>query len=385
MEEGKLSKIARRIVAFTCRVRYVYTGFGYDGADKGMILFNRNYYPLMWAYPTGDGKVKFVMTRKDEDAFDNLMRWSSGLGEFGEDSRNFFISNPGYQRRGVRNFRIMLWNEMSKTACKKFKGANFIINNFKTLSMDEAMKFLTTKYDIAISYFQKIFGGEGASEVSKFTSHGMNFTVNDSLLTGEKIDGLMDEVKSKLPPELAGKLLYGNVELKKEFAGSAAADYDRYADEIRMSDGDNFVPNMIHELGHRWHFKFCNPNQSKALQKLYSKCRKDYDKPLELSYGDTVELNSGKLMVIVGEDDTHYKFYYANDEESREWTTPKESLTPSVIKSLNGKEVKTYELPRKYAGKNILEFVACCFEHIFAGYRIDANTAREFLEIVNGE
>ena len=394
---GRISRIAKRIfLAFTCRRHVTRSGFGYDGADKGLSAFDYRYQLLLWAYPK-DGKVKIVYAKKAYNAFYHLCNNStdSDIGQIGKDIKDAFRTHP--RSASERNFKVLLWNGIMDSEFSKFKGATFLVDRVDTLDYDKAKELLTTKYDFSLLNFYAVFGegtqaesGEASADDSRrFSCDGMDFEVNDSTMDKEHVCRMMAVVKSKLPASLVSKLLYGKVELKGKFNSSGAntiADYTRSDDMIRLDSGDGFVTSMIHELGHRWHYKFCKPNQERALMKLYRKCKQYYDPSLTYQYGDTLGMANGNTVVIVGETDSDYRFYVVdNSENSPTKSMPKKYFTGRMVVSVNGKPIDRYTLPRQYAGKNFREFIACCFEHIYGGWPIAGNVKSEFVKIVEEE
>lgn len=378
------TKIASKVfLAFTCRKYVMEDGFDYDGADRGLVLFNYNYYPIIWAYPKEE-RIHIIFTYKADDAFNEFLSLrrsnSPQLGDIGKEIKDWMDEHP----RGVicKNFRIMLWNSIHKEKMTKFKNADFLINTHTTLSVEEAQKFFTEKYDISMTDFYRAFGGE-VSEDRKFSCEGMNFEVNDSSLTKETVEAKMREVKSKLPDSLASKLIYGKVELKSKFADNAIADYHATNDLIRIDAGDEFVSSMIHELGHRWHYKFCTRLQQRKIEKLYKLCKDNKSDAIgELEYGDVVELYGKYKYCIVDSNDSQYRCYSIDEENPPTRTIPKNFFHTKTVTSVNGKPVDhKYALPRPYAGKNIREFVAVCFEHLYCGKSISSKLAEEMKEI----
>lgn len=378
-----LERIAKKIfLAFTCRTHVMTHGFGYDGADKGLAVFDYRYKLLLWAYPKGD-KAKIVHARNASDAFNHLCSHNdASLGEVGKEIREVFISQP--RTACLRNFKTLLWNAVMDTSFQKFDNASFLVSRTETVDCEEAKTMLTRQYDFSLHEFYSVFGGESAEEM-KFDCEGMTFEVNDSSLKKEDVMKKMQMVKSKLPSFLVPSLLYGDVELKSKFVGNAIADYSPEEDIIRIDSGDEFVTSMIHELGHRWHYKVCKPNQNKALKKLYDECKKPLDS-IECSFGDTVVM-FGDEYVIMDDDGDHYVCYKVNSSSDSETVNvPKKLMSRFYVDSINGFpiHINSNSLPRHYAGRNIYEFVACCFEHIYGGKPILENVRRRFKEIVEG-
>lgn len=392
----KLTKIASRVfVSFSCRKCIIEHGFDYDGADSGFVLFNYYRYPILWAYQK-DGKVKIVNVRKAEDTYSDFIyarnTTVSGMGEIAKIIDKWMKEHP----RGVtrRNFSVHLWVSIWKHGMSQLKDARFLIHSFKIMEIDEARSFFSKNYDVSIIDFNKaILGSPSSGNEKTFKWGKMDFIIDDSTLEKEFIESKMGEVKSKLPPFLAEKLLYGRVELKDKFASkNTLADYFSKDDIIRINaKGDIFVPNMLHELGHRWHFKFSNDLQQKKLSNLYKLCRNmDSDCIVDLKHDDEVELDNGKMFRIFSEDGLYYWF-----EEIDRWgeaigdlaKLPKKFFRSKRVVRLNGEPLThKYVLPSAYAGKNIKEFVAVCFECVYYGYNIGDTLAREFKEIVeNGQ
>ncbi len=379
-----ITRIAKRVfLAFTCRRHVTENGFGYDGADKGVAAFDYRYQLLLWAYPK-DGKVKVVYAEKADRAFYELCHGGSdsGLGEIGKEIKDLFRNRP--RATCERNFKVLLWNAIMESQFRKFGSASFLVGRTETLDYDKAKALLTTQYDFSLKNFYAVFGGETSEEL-KFSCEGMDFEVNDSFMDKEQVAEKMRDVKSKLPSSLSGSLLYGNVEMKNKFAGNAIADYTPSDDTIRIDASDGFVTSMIHELGHRWHYKFCKPNQEKELMKLYSKCRMEYDDTIHYEYGDTIKLSNGDQYVIVGETAREYEYYKVdNEKDTSVLRIPKKYFTGRNVVSVNGQPIERYSLPRQYAGKNFREFVACCFEHVYGGRQVSNKVRQEFVKIVEG-
>lgn len=394
--QGLISRIANRVfLAFTCRRHVTEHGFGYDGADKGLSAFDFRYQLLLWAYPKGD-KIKVVYAKKADNAFDYICHGGaeSHLGDVGKEIRKRFRSNPRYA--SLRNFKVLVWNAVMNSQFGKFKDASFLVERTELLDYEKAKTLLTTKYDFSLKNFYAVFGevqsddnGQGGSEMRKFSCEGMDFEVNDSKFRKNEVEPMMASVKSKLPESLSSVLLYGSVELKGSFggSGSAIADYTPSDDMIRIDASDEFVTSMIHELGHRWHYKFCTPAQEKALGRLYRMCRVGYDNAMKYGFGDTIMLDDGRTIVIVDEEGSSYRYYEVNeDENTKVRSIPKRLLHESGnhIVSVNGQPLKRYGLPRRYAGKNFREFIACCFEHVYGGLQILDDVKNEFKAIVEG-
>ena len=392
--QGLILRIANRVfLAFTCRRHVTEHGFGYDGADKGLAAFDFRYQLLLWAYPKGD-KVKVVYAEKADNAFDYICHGGaeSCLGDVGKEIRKRFRTRP--MSASSRNFKVLVWNTVMESQFSKFKGASFLVERTELLDYEKAKTLLTTKYDFSLKNFYAVFGdgqsdgnGQSGSEMRKFSCEGMNFEVNDSKLGKNEVEPLMASVKSKLPESLSSVLLYGNVELKGKFNGSAIADYTPSDDMIRIDESDEFVTSMIHELGHRWHYKFCTPAQEKALGRLYRICKVGYDDTMKYGFGDTILLEDGRTLVIIDEEGSSYKYYEVNEDENTENRfIPKRFLhgMGNHVVSVNGQPLKHYGLPRAYAGKNFREFIACCFEHVYGGLQILDDVKNEFKAIVEG-
>ena len=379
MDNGYISRIAGRIfTAFTCRRQIIVGGFNYDHADNGIAVFDYRYYLLFWCYPK-NGKVNFVFTRKADDAFYRLSWDTAGFGEIGNMIAKRFRERPG--GRTVRNFKVLIWNDIFNNKMGNFKNATFLIGKKEQKEYDVAREYLTTNWNISLKEFYSVFGGESSEEM-KFSCDGMNFEVNDSSLDRGEIESKMNDVKSKLPSKLAGQLLYGNVELKKKFHDNTIADYNPNDDAIRIDESDAFVTSMIHELGHRWHFKFCKKEQEKKLMRLYKRCKKGDDN-IKLNVGDVIEcanLNPSKWE-IVEVNQLFVKARPAGTTNEPKWYRVSGFMKRGIV-SVNGNPTEQYTLPRYYAGKNFKEFVACCFEHAYGGREIGESLKRDFMSIV---
>jgi hypothetical protein len=395
--QGLISRIANRVfLAFTCRRHVTEHGFGYDGADKGLSAFDFRYQLLLWAYPKGD-KVKVVYAKKADNAFDYVCHGGAELrlGDVGKEIRKRFRSSP--RSASSRNFKVLVWNTVMESQFSKFNDASFLVERTELLDYEKAKTLLTTKYDFSLKNFYAVFGegqsdgnNQSGSEMRKFSCEGMNFEVNDSKLGKNEVEPLMAIVKSKLPESLSSVLLYGSVELKGSFGGSGRtiADYTYSDDTIRIDASDRFVTSMIHELGHRWHYKFCTPAQEKALGRLYRMCKVGYGNTMKYGFGDTILLEDGRTIVIVGEVGSSYKYYEVNEDGSTKnrliskWFL--HANRNRHVVSVNGQPLERYGLPRRYAGKNFREFIACCFEHAYGGLQILDNVRNEFKAIVEG-
>ena len=395
--QGLISRIANRVfLAFTCRRHVTEQGFGYDGADKGLAAFDYRYQLLLWAYPKDD-KVKVVYAEKADDAFDYICHGGakSRLGNVGKEIWKMFRERPASV--SLRNFKVLVWNAVMESQFSKFKDASFLVKRTELLDYEKAKTLLTTKYDFSLKNFYAVFGevqsdgnGQDGSEMRKFSCEGMDFEVNDSKLGKNEVEPMMASVKSKLPESLSSVLLYGSVELKGSFggSGSAIADYTPSDDTIRIDASDEFVTSMIHELGHRWHYKFCTSAQDKALGRLYRMCRVGYDDAMAYGLGDTILFDDGHMIVIVDEGEFSYDYYeVGEDGNSDNMSVSKKSLREmgNHIVSVNGQPLKRYGLPRRYAGKNFEEFIACCFEHVYGGLQILDDVKNEFKAIVEGD
>ena len=388
MDSNRLERIAGRVfVAFTCRRHVFETGFGYGDSPSGVVMYNYNYYPLLWAYPD-DGMVSVVYTKKADDAFDTLCDPhygvdGRGMGDVGEWINSRFEARP--RARSVRNMRVLLWNYAHNYGMRGYEDAEWLVSKRETLSYDEALKLLTGRYELSLIDFRRAFGGEGSDE-QRFECCGMQFEVNGSSLDRDDVCAKMNAVKSALPSSFAELLLYGKVEMKDKFHGNTLADYNPQDDTIRVDASDNFFVSMIHELGHRWHYKFCKPSQERRLMALYRKCKGGGDIGADVKVGDVVRLTDGREFKITGVDGAYFNISMIDGNSSLN-QVHRLFFTQYAkhIESVNGRQTKSLPLPRPYAGKNFREFIACCFEHIYGGRPVSDALRKMFKEIVEEE
>lgn len=375
----KAGRIAGRVfTAFTCRESIFDHGFSYDGADKGILAFDYRGSILFWCYPK-NGNIEFVYARKASDALKRLES-KEGIGYFGEVLNYCF--DHGIERT-ITNLNKMFENSIGRNGMKLFNEALFLIEKKQTMTFDEARSYLTRMWDISLHDFYRIFDGKGADDMV-FQWNRMRFEMNDWSLGKDEVENQMNSVKDCLPPSLAGKLLYGEVELKKKFVGTEYADYDIEDDTIRIRENDQFVWTILHELGHRWYHKFCNMEQRKELQKLYKKCKKTSLTAIDFNVGDKIKWIGGATYEVLEIDDDNIKCKTISGKNKGDvsWYV-KNQFHWSNVESVNGNKISSeYHLPREYAGKNFDEFVACCFEHAYGGMGMSMTVEKEFREIV---
>ena len=362
----RLERIAARVyLAFSGR-RYLYnSGFGYDGADRGVVRLDYRYWPVAWCY-LKDGVMKLVHAKKLKEVAEACLRTPEETGgEVGDAIRKAVPNGMKAVRQAV--LRI-IDNGMSP-----FEGAGFMVDWTEEMDFGEARDFLTRNWGMSLVEFRMMFGGE-PEEARTFSCFGMNFEVNDSSVSRDDIVKRMEVVGRLLPKSLAGKLMYGDVELRKGLNKDAGADYSPHVDVIRVGESSNFLEDMVHELGHRWHYKFATGEQLKSLERLYRLCRNDPDSPVSLSVGDVVKFrgleadNGLKVLELDGNGHATVENLDAPEGSERRIVrgmSIASFFTRKMVRSINGKGVRCLHLPREYAGKNFKEFVACCFEDIY--------------------
>lgn len=379
--DEKLTRIAGRVfVAFKYRLLRCREGFGESGTDKGIIVCNYFGYPIVWMYPK-DGQFAVVYSRSINYAYNDMLstRPSKPTGNLGQQMRDYMIDNSTFLTE--RDFCTFIWERLRVFGAKTLQGAEVLVRNVKMMSMEEARDIATREYSYPMDIFNALFG-ISLQEGETFSYDGMTFIMNDSKIAKEDIEKVMDKVKSNLPPSLASKLLYGNVEMKQEFAKKGTtADYYASTDSIRIGELSNrIVEDMIHELAHRWHKKFCSKKQEKKLNEIYKLCK---GTTVQLKPGDKIDMMDGDKYTVKWKEGLNYM---CEDEEGHVDEYPNRFFNTKQIYKINGNKLdQSFMLPSRYAGKNLSEFIAVCFSYVYSGHWIADNLKQAFKEIVENE
>lgn len=376
MDINKITRIARKVLlAATYRVLSKTSGFGYDGAEKGIIVFNYTHFPILWAYPK-NGNVEVVYAKKDSDAYYELCNATDNFGKW---LYNSFKLRPRYNN--CRNYRVEIWNQIIENGMKSLNGCDYMISSTRTMSVADARKMLVGMFDVSQQSFDSVFGG-GEESGNVVFSHGkMEIDMTHSKLSQDEIVSRLDAVKAHLPEYLSSILLYGKVEVRGEFSGNFIADYRPYNDTMRLSEDSNRIVNsMIHELGHRWQNKFMKSNQMAGLKRLYDKC---CGKGIELKSGDVIERQGFSQKFLI-EHIWLNSYVLKGLDDGDNYYPPKQRVLKGVT-SVNGENVKP-PFPSKYSKKSLAEFISECFKYAYGdNLTMDEGLKAKFKEIVESE
>lgn len=353
MREG-LSRIAGRIfTSYVYRPNRVKVDMANSAGNRdGILMLDYRKFPLFWAYLTGEGLIRIVSCLSENDAYDKYLNDSSS--DESEFVRKIDSEMYGYNTN-VRNFRISVAKILLSSGANT-SAEEFLMESETVLPFTDARNMLTRRYDLSLDVFEKVFGSsKGEEGVHVVSAGGFDFYVNGSDFTDDEIKSFASEVVGMIPERLS-KLCYGKVEVKGGFSEGNIGDYNRYSDIIRTGGNrEEFIGTMVHELGHRWRYKFAGNKELANFRKAF---REANGTDLKFNGGDIIECYSGQKYKFIA----HWgKKLYVEKVENGEKLLFK-STFPKYVKSINGVETERFCFPSSYAGTDVDEFIAECFE-----------------------
>ena len=212
----------------------------------------------------------------------------------------------------------------------------------------------------------------------------------------DKHDELVDVIKkasAELKEKGFGNLIYGTMDMvpstTKRGAGVVLADYDFTTDAIRVfnvskkSDEPTAIRTMLHELGHRFYYKFLTQPQRQDLAKKFhdiyaAKLKLDRENSKDaFKQGDVIQLKDKKVQyagldfVTSGKRKMGYKFVILDAEDKptgRFYAFDSMIQAVTSIKTLQDdkESLKKYYhefMPSDYASTNDREWFAEVFAH----------------------
>lgn len=366
----EICRIAGKICkAYVHRVFVLEHGFC-NGTKSGILVCDYHYFPVVMAYPLQNGNVKMVECIDDKEAWEVF----SVLSENG--SGNSFVRRIETGMRGytanMRNFRVAVCNELNDNGVSG-DAEDFLMDTYSEVIMEDAMRILTRDHDVSLDEFNKVFGGGEAERT--VGSNGFEFKVNDSDLTDEEIRGFAGEVYNLVPSHLKG-LCYGVVEVKSGFTHDGTnGDYSASNDMIRMgSRKEKFVGTMLHELGHRWRYKFADPKRISAFRRVFSNAN---GREISLKEGDVFEFADGRKYEYLGLG-RGSRMLVKRFGDEKGWLLLKGISKRSIVR-INGEDVDKFQFPTAYSRTDVDEFIAECFELYCLG-KLQDQKLKEFVE-----
>lgn len=371
MNNKLLNKIAKKLVlSFTYRPWLKDHNFS-NKSQKGIVIFNYYHYPVLWAYPKNNNEFIVFFTENEKISYDKL-----GMGDYDFcyriDSINDLIEK---YNKTIRNYRIILYNDIIKNGAPDEKW-NFLIKQKKTMSYQDFKNMIINNYDVRISSFENTFGNQdNENNVNKEIKTNNIIFKGDNNLNQNFINELYQKLNGLIGNNNLKQTLYGIVEIKNKFNKNAIGDYSSKQDIIRIGDDLSSLSTFIHELGHRWYYKFASKQQIKAFKELYDNCN---GKQIQLNKGDKVKYDWGEEYIYEGTALGSMMMKSIQDNKLHFFKL----ISTRSMTEINGQKVEKYNFPSNYSKTKFTEFVAVCIEYAYCNISMDENLKQKVKEIV---
>lgn len=362
----KENKIAKKIfLAYSYR-KYV------SKQNNMIIIFNYNYYPILFVINNGDDKFTFIQTFSDKISFNKFNQ----LKQF----NNFLERNLDYMlkkyTKNINNFRKAICNFMLQQNFDFSYDWQFLLNKNtkKIYNFKEAKQILINNYDVSMYEIDKITINKEIKENKIEIDNILFESLNE--INIEKIKSLMNEIKLLINNTNLYQLLYGKVQIKKGFQDKRVGDYSG-DDVIRVNENENdFITIFIHELGHRWQENIMNPSQRKKFKQLYDICN---GKNIKLNKNDYITFyNDKNKLKYVGEFLSSLVFY--DEIQKRNKIYNKKAIRS--IETINGEKINKYKFPNEYSKTKLTEFISVCIQYAYCNKQIDQQLKNKVKEII---
>lgn len=374
MNNKLLNKIAKKLVlSFTYRPFLKNYGFNTQ-SQKGIVIFNYYHYPVLWAYPKNDNEFQVYFTENEKVSYNKLERGDYDFC-FRIDSISQLIDRYRYNSNFMRNYRIILFNDIVSRGAPDEKW-NFLIRNKTTMSYQDFKNMMINDYDVRISSFENTFGNQNnENNINKEIKINNITFKSDGNLNQNFVNELYQKANEFIGNSNLKYTLYGIVEIKNNFNKNAVGDYSPNQDIIRTSGDKSSLEIFIHELGHRWYYKFASKQQIKAFKELYDNCN---GKHIHLKEGDRVKYKSGKEYIFKGKEWGSLIMHDINDNEDYCFKL----ISTRSMTEINGQKVEKYNFPSNYSKTKFTEFIAECIEYAYCNISMDENLKQKVKEIV---
>ena len=245
----------------------------------------------------------------------------------------------------------------------------------KNMDKSELIEFLTDKMHLPFSYVEKEYGGvvfdDSKDKLNEFKFNNWRIIMKDGSFDSAEIIELLKDVERYCGK--FRKVCYGIVEVKKTLPSRILADYVPSLDSLRVKYqrvSNDFILSFLHELGHRYWFKFADDSFRREVYKKFM-ILSNSGRPA-FKEDDILEFDS-KMIVKVIED-------MGNKVRAEMLTPPPRTrrFAPGVkvtftnlnyesIRTINGREVSDGVFPSAYSRKSVEEFFAEVFSFYLTG------------------
>jgi len=247
----------------------------------------------------------------------------------------------------------------------------------KDMSRSELASLLTEKVGVPFVTFEKEFGelflddGGNGGGIKELKFKNWRIILKDGLYDNSETIELLEEVERYC--RRFKKLCYGIVEVKKSMPANVLADYSVNTDALRVKykrASNEFVLTFLHELGHRYWYKFADNEQKREVRQKYFELM-GKGRPF-FKAGDVIELNSSMVIKVVADNKPSVRAEILATpprvrklKEGMLVTFP--TLPREYVRTINGEEIQNEGLPSAYSRKSVEEFFAEVFSFYLTG------------------
>lgn len=368
-------KIAKKIfLAYSYRHKIWESNFN-NHAQKGIVLFNYHHYPLLVVYNNGDDTFTSMKTISLENSINRY----SNIRNNGEEHlkiEHYLTEMFDRYRLTQKNFRNAMFNFILANQAPD-ETWTFLMDNssIKQHTSEQMKNILTKQYDVRIEEFYKLLQNK-KEDVDEIVIDNLSFQSVEEL-DADKLMNITSKITTLLRGSSLLSLLYGVVEVKNSFQNHYVGDYQVSTDVIRTGgEENNFISTFIHELGHRWHFKYSTKKQENEFKKLYDNCR---GKQIELKKGDVVTFYGSNSEYIYI--DKAFSSLMLKNKQNNKIYYYKLIATRSM-ETINGEKIEKYRFPNNYSKTKFKEFIAVCIQYAYCNLSMDENLKQKVKQII---
>lgn len=358
-----INKIAKKII-LSFKEIFFYEKYNV-GIKKGIIFYNYFNFPVSCGFKRRNDY--FLLTCNNEkQAYEKV---------FDSDCKSALEIKKYLNENGntLSNFKKIIKNYFFNNGITQKD--DYLVKSIQKLNYNDFRKKLNNNYDLNLFYFNKVFNDE-TSQIYQLKISEMIFKslqpINQKL-----IKKIYNKLNSLLPSSLSSKLLYGEFELKKLNDNTAALWTSD--DNIILDTSYEFndvVRYLIHELSHRWYYKFASPQQIKEFRKLFNNAQGKY-----------INLEIADIITFIGDDDEYiYAGIDKNGKMLLESLNAKLSYHKKIdvrqFDTINGQKIEKYIFPSDYSKTRFTEFVPECIAYCYCNELEDKNLEQKIKEII---
>lgn len=224
-------------------------------------------------------------------------------------------------------------------------------------------------------------GEGGASQVEAVGPFRVHNTIGADEKKFKDIKGLVALANQSLNDFDFRKVAYGDLYIVGQLSSRAhrrawyAVDSDDVYLRILAKKGEDDLQGLLHELGHRYWFKFLSAERKKSFSTWYTQLKhpREYPKVESLNVGDTLPIPVRGVKVsptIISNDGYRYELSTGGHVQIHE------------VRKMMLEQAKSQSFPSIYSMVSVEEFFAECFS-FFAMGQLKPDLASKFKEIMS--